>query len=139
MRAGGEESFKAACNAGMEGISGQKADSTYKGARNGDWIKIKCRNIQEFVVGGYTLSDKKKSGVSSLLLGYYDNGKLVFVGRAGSGISERAGKDLEKKFKDIITDKPPFEAPPKPAGKEKVLLGKARICGASEVCRAYRR
>lgn len=115
----GEESFKAACNAGMEGIVGKKADSTYKGARNGDWIKIKCRNIQEFVVGGYTLSDKKTSGVSSLLLGYYDNGKLVFVGRAGSGISERAGKDLEKKFKDIITDKPPFEAPPKPAGKEK--------------------
>ncbi len=43
----------------MEGIIGKKADSVYSGTRNGDWIKLKCEHRQEFVIGGYTLSDKK--------------------------------------------------------------------------------
>jgi len=67
----GKESLAAACKAGLEGIIGKKADSTYSGTRNGDWIKLKCAQRQEFVIGGYTLSEKKTSGVSSLLLGVY--------------------------------------------------------------------
>ena len=114
----GKESFAAACEAGMEGIVGKKADSVYSGTRNNDWIKVKCDNRQEFVVGGYTLSQKKTSGVSSLLLGVYEKGKLIFAGRAGSGISERTGKELEKKFSAIIRDDPPFAVPPKPAKTE---------------------
>jgi bifunctional non-homologous end joining protein LigD len=61
----------------MEGIVGKKADSVYSGTRNGDWIKLKCDTRQEFVIGGYTLTDKKTSGVSSLLLGVYKNNALV--------------------------------------------------------------
>jgi bifunctional non-homologous end joining protein LigD len=69
IKGNGKESFAAACEAGMEGIIGKKADSVYSGTRNGDWIKLKCGKRQEFIVGGYTLSDKKIRGVRSLLLG----------------------------------------------------------------------
>ena len=60
VRGGGAASFRAACRARMEGIVGKKAGSVYSGTRNGDWVKIKCGQRQEFVVGGYVLTDKKK-------------------------------------------------------------------------------
>ncbi len=62
VRGQGEESLLAACQANLEGIVGKKADSVYSGTRNGDWIKLKCDTRQEFVIGGYTLSDKKRAG-----------------------------------------------------------------------------
>ncbi len=65
VRGGGEESLLAACRQNLEGIVGKRADSPYTGARNGDWIKLKCARRQEFVVGGYTTSEKRGSGVSS--------------------------------------------------------------------------
>ncbi len=73
----GQESFAAACELGMEGIVGKKANSVYSGTRNGDWIKLKCEKRQEFVIGGYTLSDKKTLGVSALLLGIYEGDDLI--------------------------------------------------------------
>ncbi|HWQ58373.1 MAG TPA: DNA polymerase ligase N-terminal domain-containing protein, partial [Clostridia bacterium] len=63
VRNGGRECFSAACEAGAEGIVGKKADSVYSGKRNGDWIKLKCGKRQEFVVGGYTRSEKRGGGI----------------------------------------------------------------------------
>ena len=121
VRGNGKECFAAACDANMEGIVGKKADSTYSGARNGDWIKIKCDKRQEFVIGGYSLSDKKTSGVSSLLLGIYDGDKLDYVGRAGTGISQDDSEMLEKKFASLIRIDSPFNQIPKPRANEKVI------------------
>lgn len=100
----GEESLRAACELNMEGIIGKKADSLYTGSRNGDWIKLKCSKQQEFIIGGYSQSEKKARAISSLLLGLYDSGKLVYVGRAGSGLSDGVIKDLEEKFRTIRVD-----------------------------------
>lgn len=116
-----KESFRAACEAGLEGIVGKKADSVYSQARNGDWIKLKCAKRQEFVIGGYTLSHKKTSGISSLLLGVYEeNGELVYVGRAGTGLSETDMKELLEKFVGIKRMEPPFQLAPKPRSNEKI-------------------
>jgi ATP-dependent DNA ligase len=120
VRGNGRESFVAACEAGMEGIIGKKADSIYSGARNSDWIKIKCDQRQEFVVGGYTLSDKKTSGVSSLLLGVYEGEEFVYAGRAGTGLSESSMRELAGKFAAIERTKPPFKLVPKPRSNEKI-------------------
>jgi len=120
VRGNGKESFRAACEAGMEGIVGKKADSVYSGARNGDWIKLKCDQRQEFVIGGYTLTDRKTSGVSSLLLGVYTGGELVYAGRAGTGLSEADMKELEGKFAGMKRMEPPFQLAPKPRTKEKI-------------------
>ncbi|MDP4153599.1 MAG: DNA ligase D [Bacillota bacterium] len=117
----GKESYLAACNANMEGIVGKKADSVYSGTRNGDWIKLKCDKRQEFVIGGYTLSDKKTSGVSSLLLGIYEENELIYAGRAGTGLTERSMKELEDKFERIKINFAPFIEAPKPKSNEKFI------------------
>lgn len=116
----GQESFAVACEAGMEGIIGKKANSIYSGTRNDDWIKLKCDKRQEFVIGGYTLSDKRASGVSSLLLGVYEGEDLIYAGRAGSGISESDMRVLESKFEKIKRINSPFKFAPKAKVNEKI-------------------
>lgn len=116
----GKESFVAACEASMEGIIGKKADSIYSGTRNGDWIKLKCEKRQEFIIGGYSLSEKKTRGVSSLLLGVYDGEDLIYAGRAGTGISDDDMKILENKFENIKRTDSPFKLTPKARTREKL-------------------
>lgn len=117
----GKESFDAACKVGLEGVIGKKTNSVYSGTRNADWIKLKCRKQQEFVIGGYTLSDKKTKGVSSLLLGYYENGKLIYCGRSGTGLTDFDEADLENKFKKIMLTKSPFANAQKVRSKEQIF------------------
>ncbi len=118
IRENGKASFLAACEASLEGIVGKKADSVYSGTRNGDWIKLKCDKRQEFVIGGYTLSDKKVSGVSSLLLGVYQGNELVYAGRAGTGLTERVMIELENKFASIKRETTPFKRAPEARSNE---------------------
>lgn len=116
----GKASFLAACQRNMEGIIGKKADSVYSGTRSGDWIKLKCDTRQEFVIGGYTLSTKKTSGVSSLLLGVYEGDELVYAGRAGTGFTERSMKELEERFKSIKRETSPFKPIPSARKGERI-------------------
>lgn len=108
----GQECFDAAKELGLEGIIGKKADSLYSGSRNGDWIKLKCYNRQEFVVGGYVRTAKKTDGLSAVLLGYFKNGSLIYAGRAGTGFGSAEAKALLKQFKPAKTEKCPFSAAP---------------------------
>jgi len=117
----GEAVFKAACDAQMEGIICKRADSIYVGIRNGDWIKVKCEKRQEFVIGGYSSSEKSSNGVSSLLLGVYEEDNLVYTGRAGTGFSQKQRKELEKKFKSLLRKTSPFKEPPEQRKEEKVF------------------
>ncbi|HHV65189.1 MAG TPA: DNA ligase D [Peptococcaceae bacterium] len=121
VRGKGKESLAAACAAGMEGIVGKKADSVYSGTRNGDWIKIKCGNRQELVIGGYTISAQRISGISSLLLGFYEGEDLVYAGRTGTGFSDVLRKELAEKFEPLKRGESPFKVPPKPRVKEKII------------------
>lgn len=116
----GQDSLLAACRLNFEGIVGKKAASVYSGTRNGDWIKLKCEKRQEFVIGGYTLSDKKAQGISSLLLGLYEGGKFVYAGRAGTGLGRPQVAELEEKFEGIKKTEPPFSPAPKPRPKENI-------------------
>ncbi len=118
---GGEESFLAACEAGAEGIVGKKAGSVYSGTRNGDWIKLKCAKRQEFVVGGYTRTDKKTDGISALLLGVYEGGDLIYAGRAGTGLGAAETEELLAKFEGLAGVEPPFTDAPKPRAREAVF------------------
>jgi bifunctional non-homologous end joining protein LigD len=116
----GKDFLMAACNASLEGVVGKKPGSLYKGARSGDWIKLKCDKRQEFIICGYTLSDKKTGGVSSILLGAYEGNDLVYAGRAGTGFTARTVKYLEERFKDIKRKESPFKQAPKPRSGETV-------------------
>ena len=127
VRGNGKESFAAACELGMEGIVGKRADSVYSGTRNGDWIKLKCDKRQEFVIGGYTLTDKKTSGVSSLLLGIYEAEEFVYAGRAGTGLSEVQMREMEEKFHSLKRADSPFQAAPKPRSNESITWLEPRL------------
>lgn len=120
IRGMGQESFAAACKAGMEGIVGKKVDSIYSGSRNGDWIKLKCEKRQEFVIGGYALTDKKSRGVSALLLGVYEGESFIYAGRAGTGMSEKDMTVLEEEFSHIKRLESPFQTPPKSRTQEEI-------------------
>jgi bifunctional non-homologous end joining protein LigD len=121
IKGNGNDNFVAACKLNLEGIVGKKADSVYSGTRNGDWIKLKCDKRQEFVIGGYTLSDKKTSGISSILLGFYENENLIYAGRAGTGFTENSMKELEIKFKSIIKKETPFKETQKSKKNEDII------------------
>lgn len=127
IKGNGKESFAAAGQANLEGIVGKKADSVYSGTRNGDWIKLKCDKRQEFVIGGYTLSNKKTSGVSSLLLGVYKGEELVYTGRAGTGLSARSAAELEHQFKRIERESAPFSQAPQERTHEKITWLEPRL------------
>lgn len=103
-----------ACRMGLEGIIGKRRSAGYVSGRSGHWIKLKCGERQEFVVGGYTDPKGSRNGLGSLLLGYYDDsGGLRYAGNVGSGFSEASLEALHKRLSALRQSRPPFAAPPK--------------------------
>ncbi len=112
----GREIFLTACRANREGVIAKRSDSLYSGTRNGDWLKIKCENRQEFVIGGYTKTSKR--GVSALLLGVYAGDRLEYVGRVGTGFTDKTLTELQQRLSDIHREASPFaQAPPQRRGE----------------------
>jgi bifunctional non-homologous end joining protein LigD len=120
--------FRQACEYGIEGIVSKLADSTYDSLRSRSWLKIKCLRRQEFVIAGYTLSDK---GIpfSSLVLGVYDKGKLIYAGRAGTGFSNQLRAELKKKLDRLARPRMPFEQIPKDADLRKAVWAEPKLVG----------
>jgi len=106
-----EEVLAAACKMGLEGVIGKRRDSTYTGRRSRDWIKLKCAQRQEFVIGGYTDPQGSRTGIGSLLLGVYGkDGALHYAGNVGTGFNDQTLRDLADKLKRLKTDESPFSA-----------------------------
>jgi bifunctional non-homologous end joining protein LigD len=93
----------------LEGIIGKQRNSVYEpGRRSGAWIKLKCVNEQEFVIGGYTPPQGARKHFGAVLVGYYDNNKLVFAGKVGTGFTAKSLSILHKKFQKEGRDDCPF-------------------------------
>jgi bifunctional non-homologous end joining protein LigD len=102
-----------ACRMGLEGIISKRRDAPYRSGRGGDWVKTKCANRQEFVVTGYAPSTVDSRAIGALILGYYDDGKLRYAGRCGTGYTHRMARDLWQRLQPLRRDKPPFaQLPP---------------------------
>ena len=82
--------FRSACAMSLEGIIGKRAGSPYVSRRSADWIKLKCKQRQEFVIIGFTAPKGSRSGFGSLLLGVYDEAgkELRYAGRVGTGFNQ---------------------------------------------------
>jgi bifunctional non-homologous end joining protein LigD len=106
----GEAMFKAMCEQGGEGIISKKASAPYKGTRSRNWLKIKCIQRQEFVIVGWSESDKRL-GFRSLLLAAKDKGKLTYVGKVGTGFSGKLIQDLMDRMRPLEVAKAPVEVP----------------------------
>lgn len=98
-----------ACRLGMEGVVGKRKASSYVSRRSTDWIKLKCSQRQEFVIGGYTDPQGSRTGLGSLLLGVYDEKQnLHFCGKVGTGFDIQTLNSMKKKLTAIITNHRPF-------------------------------
>jgi bifunctional non-homologous end joining protein LigD len=106
----GEKLFEAMCEAGQEGIISKRADSPYRGDRTKSWLKVKCTHRQEFVIVGWTPSDKSRA-FRSLLLAVNEDGKLRYAGKVGTGFSMATIHDLHRRMETIAADKAPVAVP----------------------------
>jgi len=85
---------------GLEGLIGKQRDSVYEpGRRSGVWIKLKCVNEQEFVIGGYTPPAGARKHFGALLVGYYDKARLFFAGKVGTGFDSKLLSTLHKQMR----------------------------------------
>lgn len=105
----GERFLKASCELGLEGIISKRKNTPYSSGRHEHWVKSKCLLRQEFVIGGYTDPQGARSGFGALLLGVYEEGKLRFVGKVGTGFNVKIIDDLMKRLEKIEVEESPFE------------------------------
>ena len=92
----------------LEGLIGKRAGSRYDSKRSGAWIKIKLYQQGSFVIGGYTQPAGERKHMGALLVGVYENGKLKFAGRVGTGFSEKLLKALSLELNKIAVKSCPF-------------------------------
>ena len=107
-----------ACKLGLEGLVAKRRDSTYVSRRSTDWVKLKCGQRQEFVVGGFTDPQGSRSGFGALLLGVFNGtDSLQYVGNVGTGFDARTLTEIKGKLDTIARTKNPFAADSKIEGK----------------------
>nr|WP_010602554.1 DNA ligase D [Pedobacter agri] len=113
FKASGIDFFAAAEKMGLEGIIAKKINSTYAtDRRSKEWLKIKVHKRQEVVIAGYTKNEDTSKSFSSLLLGVYEKGKLQYVGKVGTGFSDKVQKEMVKQFEPLVISKSPFDELP---------------------------
>lgn len=103
-----------ACQMQMEGLIGKRLGSPYVSRRSSDWIKLKCKHRQEFVVVGYTDPKGSRNAFGALLLGLHDrdSGKLHYAGKVGTGFNEKTLMSIYEQLKPLLTKKPSVVNPP---------------------------
>jgi DNA ligase D-like protein (predicted ligase) len=107
----GEAMFEEACRQGWEGVIAKRADSPYRETRSRDWLKFKCEAGQELVIGGFTAPRGSRTDFGALLVGYYDEGRLRYAGKVGTGFDRETLHSLGSRLQQLSTDKPPFADP----------------------------
>lgn len=109
-----ESVLESACQMKLEGLIGKRAGSTYVSKRSSSWVKIKCKNRQEFIIVGYTDPKGARSGFGALLLGLHDEaGALHYAGKVGTGFNQVTLKSLHAKLTALEVEKSPLaKAPP---------------------------
>ena len=85
FKGAGKDVLAQACRMGLEGIISKRADAIYRSGRTEAWLKEKCINEQEFVIGGFTYQPKHPERLAALLIGVYEKKELIFAGKVGTG------------------------------------------------------
>ena len=110
----GREFYEQGCRLKLEGVIAKRADAPYLSGRGRAWVKVKCIQRQEMVIGGYTDPEGARTGLGALLLGVYEpGGKLRYSGRVGTGFNEATLKDLRRRLEKLEQDTAPFHNPPR--------------------------
>jgi bifunctional non-homologous end joining protein LigD len=109
----GFEAFRVAQRRGFEGLVAKDASSPYVEGRSGYWLKVKVRQEEEFIIGGYTPPAGSRKYFGALLLGAYEQGVLRYVGKAGTGFDEKILRSLFRKFQPLKRQESPFVPAPR--------------------------
>ena len=104
----GEVFYREACQEGLEGLIAKRRDSLYVHGRSGDWLKFKCINEQEMVIGGFTDPAGSRVGFGALLVGYYEQGRLRYAGKVGTGFDTETLLRLRRRLDARETRRSPF-------------------------------
>lgn len=107
----GDTVLQKACSLGLEGIVSKRVDRPYTSGRNGDWLKSKCILTDEFVIGGYLVSTVDPKAVGALALGTFEDGRLVYCGRVGTGFTHETARAVWKALQPLKVAASPFAAP----------------------------
>lgn len=109
----GPDAWAQVCEAGREGLISKRATAPYRAGRHGSWLKLKCGQRQEFVIGGWSPSSSRGRPFASLLMGTYDDDRLIYRGRVGSGFGAREFDDLVPRLAARARKTSPFaDVPP---------------------------
>ncbi len=96
------------CSMKLEGMVSKRVDAPYHPGRSKTWLKTKCQKRQEFVIGGFTRPSNGGTGVGALLLGFYDDGKLVYSGRVGTGFTADSSRKIRKMLDNLVQADDPY-------------------------------
>jgi bifunctional non-homologous end joining protein LigD len=109
-----EALLNSACQMQMEGLIGKRLGSPYVSRRSSDWVKLKCKHRQEFVIVGFTDPKGSRSAFGALLLGLHDrdSGELRYAGKVGTGFTEATLNSIHQQLKPLKTKKPAVVNPP---------------------------
>lgn len=129
VRGNGDAFLASACKLGLEGIISKLADSTYETKRSKSWLKIKCNKEQEFVIAGYAPTSTSMPGFGSLILGYYDKGKLVYAGRVGTGFTFKQRAELKRVLDKLSRPESPFAITPRDPGLRAAVWAEPKLVG----------
>jgi len=108
----GRAFFATACGRGLEGIISKRRDLPYQTGRGNGWVKTKCVQRQEMVIGGFTDPEGARTGLGAILVGVYDGDDLVYAGKVGTGFDARSLRDLHKRLTALEQKKAPFAVEP---------------------------
>jgi bifunctional non-homologous end joining protein LigD len=109
----GLAAFQQAVKHGFEGIVAKEEASPYVEGRSKKWVKVKIHQEDEFVIGGFSAPAGSRKHIGALLLGVYEDSKLSYVGKVGTGFSASTLADLSRKFQPLIRAQSPFADPPR--------------------------
>jgi ATP-dependent DNA ligase len=109
----GQAFYDRACALKVEGIVSKRVDAPYMPGNRGLWLKVKCLNREEFVVVGWTDPEGTRPWLGALLLAYFDpDGRLIYAGRAGTGIDHAELERLWRQLQPLTIPEMPLDVPP---------------------------
>jgi bifunctional non-homologous end joining protein LigD len=115
------------CNQHLEGLIAKRIDSVYKSDRSTDWLKIKCRREQEFVVGGASYIEPRGTGAwSSLLVGVQGRERVKYCGRVGGGFNAAERREWQHRIDKLAQKTSPFDRQPEKRSGEQWIWMKPK-------------
>lgn len=116
------------CHMHMEGVVSKRIDAAYTSKRSKSWVKTKCHQRQEFVIGGFTLPTHKERGIGALLLGYYEGKEFIYAGKLGTGFDQETAPLLRKKLDRLKQKTMAFAEVPSIVSNKAIWVKPTLVC-----------